>query len=197
MINKRLFLCLVALFCMVSCKTVKLDQKETPFAGIYRPTAIQMQGPLSIKPVCEFDASFDQESRTYYQNADTSLIFIREAERVRPEWVDVYAMDWRIVEMKVVALDDQWDGHPAGSLLNDILKVRYWYKWQMITSPLPDGKNHTIMLTDYFPYDEVRSELFFVAPDDMATPGDAQVEVTLVDAFGRTLSAQWTGFHPN
>ena len=74
--------------------------------------------------------------------------------------------------------------------MNDILKVSYWYKYKLVSTPLADFKYGDIMLMDYFPYEEQLSCLMFETLDpEYSSPLDKKHEIRFKDAFGNVYTA--------
>ena len=48
-------------------------------------------------------------------------------------------------------LEDFDEKHPAGSLLNDVLEIEYFYKWSVLSAPMDSFQYGSLMLADYYP----------------------------------------------
>lgn len=174
---------------MLSCER-KNEYVEITYDNICQVTDIYIQGS-SIYPVYEYDQTSDAESRTFYADADTSLFFnIKQLPPAKNQYMSLSAMDWRITSISVVTLDNFDVDHPAGSSLNDILKVRFWYHKEIVEIPLGDVDYGSIMLADYYtyPYPGDSVSLDLVYPNDCAVR--PAIEVTIENAFGRCMTAR-------
>lgn len=137
----------------------------------------------------KFDPSFDAESRAFYKSLDTVLTWKRNVPKNYMERASVTtcAVDWRITDISVTTLEDYDSSHPAGSSMDDILSVRYYFRDEMHTIRLADVKYGTIMLCDYHPYVPDISPFILLPPDGAKLPA---VEVTVEDSFGRSFTAR-------
>ena len=177
------------LLVMLSCER-KNEYIEITYDNICQVTDIYIQGS-SIYPVYEYDQTSDAESRMFYVNADTSLFFeIKQLPPAKTQYMSLSAMDWRITSISVVTLDNFDADHPAGSSLNDVLKVRFWYHKEIMEIPLSDVVYGSIMLVDYYtyPYPGDAVSLDLVYPNHCAVR--PEIEVTIEDAFGRRMTAR-------
>lgn len=175
-------------FTMLACERDKYV--EITYDKICQVSDIYIQGS-SIYPVYGYDQDFDAASRAFYQEADTSLTFkVRQLPEAKNQYMSLSAMDWRITSISVVTLDDFDTDHPAGSSLNDILKVRFWYHKEQKEIALKDVGYGSIMLVDYYTYPIPGDfiEIDLVYPDDCTFR--PAIEVTVEDAFGRSMTAR-------
>lgn len=195
-----MILLLVSLSIVVSCKKDYVTQEP---GRIYRMEGIQVftepsenlePGCIGIQPLYAYDEAFEQESRQFYKSLDTTLVFkgylkIRNKNMYMKYW---NLLDMRIVSIEVIALESFDEKHPAGSSLNDVLNISYWYKRTWITKPVSEISYGSMMLADFIH----GSENVFLGypgvtlsckiPDSRPLP---PVEVRITDAFGREFTA--------
>ena len=82
--------------------------------------------------------------------------------------------------------------HPAGSSLNDVLDISYWYKRAWLTKPVSEISYGSLMLADFLHgaenvfLDFPGLTLSRRIPDSRPLP---PVEVCLTDSFGREFTA--------
>ena len=195
---KRFFielLCVfVSLFVTIGCHE-KEEYVEIDPDYIFKPDSLKMQGQyIIIAPKLPFDYDFYNNSRDYYQSADTMLTFKGDREKMSYEqkksegWC---LLDWRIKSISVITLVDYDTSHPKGSSLNDLLGIKYWYKFTEVEKPLSNFEYGDLMLGDYYPYQNQWSPkqslfLFFL---NRETPWftTGTYEIQIEDAFGRTI----------
>ncbi len=162
---------------------------------IFKPDSLKIEGQYIFSaPKLPFDLDFFDTSRNYYQIADTMLTFkgYREKMSYQQKQSEGWCLlDWRIKSINVITCVDYDPAHPEGSSLNDLLGIRYWYKFQEIEKPLSSFKFGDLMLSDYYPYHSQWSPkqslfLFFLNQEKpwLAT---STYEVHIEDAFGRTI----------
>ena len=165
------------------------DYVETSYIRIYQVVSISLEGESELSMRCSDNLDFDAESRAFYQAADTSLTFkLRRPNHAHPERGTIGAIDWRIASIEATTMEDFDENHPAGSSMNDLLCFEYEYKNKRHSIPLTEIKYGTIMLIDYYPYDpDWKQPWFRLSIDRVRMP---HMEVTIKDAFGRTLTAQ-------
>ena len=190
----------VSLVLLVSCKKDYVRQEP---GRIYRMDGIQlytypsenlMPGCVGIQPHYDYDEAFEEESRQFYKSLDSTLVFkgylkIRSSNLYMKYW-DL--LDMRISSIEVTALADFDEAHPAGSSLNDILNISYWYKRAWITKPVADISYGCMMLADCVPGAE-NTFLSYPGLTLSCKNADSQplppVEVRITDSFGREFSA--------
>ena len=184
---------LVSLFVTIGCHE-KEEYVEIDPDFIFKPDSLKMQGQYIITaPKLPFDQDFYNNSRNYYQRADTMLTFKGYREKMSYEqkksegWC---LLDWRIKSISVITLVDYDSSHPKGSSLNDLLGIKYWYKFTEVEKPLSSFKYGDLMLGDYYPYQNRWSPkqslyLFFLNQDKLWLES-ASYEIHIEDAFGRT-----------
>lgn len=182
---------ILAIAAVCSCERLA-KYEEATYNTIIQASGIYVFSG-SICPIyntVKFDPSFDAESRAFYKSVDTVLTWKRKAPKNYLERASVTtcAVDWRISDISVTTLEDYDSSHPAGSSMDDILSVRYYFKDEMHTIRLADVKYGTIMMCDYHPYAPDASP-FILLPPDGANPLPA-VEVTVEDSFGRSFTAR-------
>lgn len=177
---------IIIMLSVVSCRE---DGKyvDVSYEQIYTKAQYALNGSI-IEYCAEYDETSDSESRMFYLAQDTSFTFKRR-ERIRfnkPEYETLCAMDLRITDIQVYAVDKFDDEHPAGSCVNDKLNVEYYYKDEIVKYPLSDIDAKPIMLADYYPYAKpFRSNISFSVIDtnDCFYP----YEVLITDGFGNTI----------
>ena len=185
---------LVALFLTIGCHE-KEEYVEIDPDFIFKPDSLKMQGQYIITaPKLPFDQDFCNNSRVYYQRADTMLTFKGYREKMSYEqkksegWC---LLDWRIKSISVITLVDYDSSHPKGSSLNDLLGLKYWYKFTEVEKPLSSFKYGDVMLGDYYPYHNQwspkQSLYLFFLNQDKPWLESASYEVHIEDAFGRTI----------
>ncbi len=162
---------------------------------IYKPDTPKIQGQyIFIEPHLPYDVDFNYYSRDYYQAMDTILTFKGYREKMNYQdrqslgWC---MLDWRINSIDVITLVDYDSAHPEGSSLNDLLGLKYYYKFQEIERPLSVFKYGDLMLADYYPYRDNRDTkgslyLFFLDQDKPWLKAGSY-EVHIEDAFGRSF----------
>lgn len=191
------FVASISLFCLSSCiekEHRNQEYAEETYVKIYKPQSVEAWGmgaaggTIKIVPA-EYDKSFERESRSFYTSLDTSLVFkgwrykITNGNRQLQEWC---AIDFRITKIDVVTLEDYDASHPAGSSLNDLMRVSYEYMHEIVSKKLNDISYGNLMLIDYFPYSdafnciEISSD---VAPDEVPLQFKSY-EVTIETAYG-------------
>ena len=195
-----MILLVACLSIVVSCKKDYVRQEP---GRIYRMDGIQLfsepsenlePGCIGIQPLYSYDEAFEQESRQFYKSLDTALVFkgylkIRNKNMYMKYW---NLLDMRISSIEVTALAAFDETHPAGSSLNDILNISYWYKRIRITKPVSEISYGSMMLADFVHGSE---NVFLGYPGvtlSRKTPDSSPlppVEVRLTDAFGREFSA--------
>lgn len=207
----------LAIIMLSSCVKNYKEIEEEPYPSIFRVDQINVQISMygiEIKPVCaEFDKEFDTQSREFYSSLDTSLTYTGKVSvkkfnggfREKPS-----AIDWRFNSIEIFTLEDFDPKHPAGSSLNDLCQIWYRYKHALVIRPLSDVRYGTLMLTDYYPYNEGFGETIqiylydssvdipkmkvypeykkftYQHPAESAFP---KVEVRITDAFGNEYTA--------
>ena len=196
---KRFFielLCVfVSLFVTIGCHE-KEEYVEIDPDYIFKPDSLKMQGQyIIIAPKLPFDYDFYNNSRDYYQRADTMLTFKGYREKMSYEqkksegWC---LLDWRIRSIDVITLVDYDPSHPKGSSLNDLLGIKYWYKFTEVEKPLSSFKYGDLMLGDYYPYSDgswnhKQSLYLFFLNQEKPWLENSSYEVHIEDAFGRTI----------
>ena len=181
---------ILAVAAVCSCERLAKYEEATYKTIIQASDIYILSGSICpIYNTVKFDPSFDAESRAFYKSVDTVLTWKRKAPKNYMERASVTtcAVDWRITDISVTTLEDYDSSHPAGSSMDDILSVRYYFKDEMHTIRLADVKYGTIMLCDYHLYAPDASPLLL--PPDGANPLPA-VEVTVEDSFGRSFTAR-------
>ena len=189
---------LTFLLLVVSCEHANQEFVEQGCSALYKVNTVQidiLSHSIEISPELSFDRSFDKESRQFYNSIDTSLVF--------KGWINKrgsYAahrdagwslIDWRLTGIDVKTLEDFDEKHPAGSLLNDVLEIEYFYKWSVLSAPLDSFQYGSLMLADYYPNRDDSSYtnggLCLCLPD-----GDIRAlpkcEVTIEDFFGNRFT---------
>lgn len=196
---KRFFielLCVfVSLFVTIGCHE-KEEYVEIDPDYIFKPDSLKMQGQyIIIAPKLPFDYDFYNNSRDYYQSADTMLTFKGYREKMSYEqkksegWC---LLDWRIKSISVITLVDYDTSHPKGSSLNDLFGIKYWYKFTEVEKPLSSFKYGDLMLGDYYPYSDgswnhKQSLYLFFLNQEKPWLENSSYEVHIEDAFGRTI----------
>ena len=195
-----MILLVACLSIVVSCKKDYVRQEP---GRIYRMDGIQLfsepsenlePGCIGIQPLYSYDEAFEQESRQFYKSLDTALVFkgylkIRNKNMYMKYW---NLLDMRISSIEVTALAAFDETHPAGSSLNDILNISYWYKRIRITKPVSEISYGSMMLADFVHGSE---NVFLGYPGvtlSRKTPDSSPlppVEVRLTDSFGREFTA--------
>ncbi|MBR3074268.1 MAG: hypothetical protein IKH11_00740 [Bacteroidales bacterium] len=187
-----------ALALLSSCDLEHKNQEYVEMSPVrmYQITGIKFCGPWTIMPAFtstyNFDTAFDKESRAFYSSIDTSLVYkgwVHKATSSHPAdyWC---AADMRLTSIDVITLEDYDASHPAGSSLNDILQIKYWFKYQLITKPLAEFGYGDLMLMDYFPYEDGRNSISFDTLDpEYTSPREIKHEIRIEDAFGNTFTA--------
>ena len=158
---------------------------EEPYKRIGRVSEVFMT-PSGVV-YFDFDASdeWDNESRQFYAACDSSLIVRYRHREIHPEYDPHLVIDWRLTKVEVTALEDYDRQHPAGSSLNDILMLYYYYKGEQVGIPLSKLKYGDVMLAEYnIGWHEIR--MWDVGRGMLSGP----VEVTMEDAFGRVMTVR-------
>ena len=174
---------------LFSCEKEKYV--EITYDKICQASDFYIQGS-SIYPIFEYDQCVDIKSRNFYESVDTSLFFkVKQLPFAKESRMYLSAIDWRITDISVVTLDNFDEDHPAGSSLDDVLKVSFFYHNKYIEIPLTEIEYGSLMLSDFHTYPEYNGdppELNLVYPDDCwVRPA---IEVTIEDAFGRCMIAR-------
>lgn len=178
---------LIVLITVMSCNTEK-EYEEVAYEAIYQVTNITLES-WNIKPSYSLSQDLDAESRTFYEAIDTSLSYKRPPlSKKKKEYETICALDWRIIDIDVIALEDFDESHLAGSSLKDVLCMKYWYKGNLIILPLTEIKYGSIMLSDFYPYAPNDLLLSLSLPDGRVY--NSAIEVKITDAFGRIFSAK-------
>lgn len=171
----------------VSCN-IENAYEDVTYESIYQVTDCSLEY-WTIKPNYSFSHDFDTESKVFYETIDTSLTYKRAPlSSSKKEREKVCALDWRITDIDVTALEDFDENHSAGSSLKDVLYITYCYKGNYISLPLSDIKYGSIMLSDFYPYAPDELTLSLSLPDGMVY--NSAIEVRITDAFGRVFSVK-------
>lgn len=200
---KRSLLMILLVACLSIVVSCKKDYVRQEPGRIYRMDGIQLftdpsdnlePGCIGIQPQYSYDEAFELESRQFYKSLDTTLVFkgylkIRNKNMYMKYW---NLLDMRIASIEVTALAAFDEKHPAGSSLNDVLDISYWYKRARLTKPVSEISYGSIMLADFiwgaenvflgFPGLTLSRRI----PDSRLLP---PVEVRLTDSFGREFTA--------
>ena len=165
---------IIQLFAGIGCAAIlasscisKYEKIESePYESIYRVEDIKVKKELYqlfISPVIgEKDEMFDAESRAFYKSVDTVFSFTGKVPYTafngghRPV---LSAVDWRILKIDIISLEDFDAAHPAGSSLMDLCELWYEYKHSDIIGPLKDVYLNPLMLTDYDPWNKGHHEI--------------------------------------
>lgn len=188
-----------------------------PYEKIYRIEQLDVRfgvTEIAINPIVStYDESFDAESRAFYNSIDSSLTYTGKVY-VRPfngGYRPIFsAIDWRLCQIDVIALEDFNDAHLSGSLLNDLIEIRYYYKHSFIRRPLSELTYGVLMMTDYLDVDNIYGDLHLVMYPEPRTQHKEYHETTIVrdniyegvvnfpaieiritDAFGREFVKQY------
>lgn len=158
---------------------------------IYRVSGIFLSGGC-IKPTCIYEDEANTNSKLFYESLDTSLFF-KKKHTSKVEYDEISAIDWRIENIIVEALDDYDQTHLAGACLNDVLMIRYEYKTNKVFCGLSDLHYGSLMLTDYYPYAKDFSMLYLVPFDESQTLDGKRIRLTITDSFGNSFVTQSAG----
>jgi len=182
----------------VSCEHANQEFVEQGCSALYKVNCVQidiLSHSIEISPELSFDRAFDKESRQFYNNIDTSLVFkgwINKRGSYREHRDAGWSLiDWRLTVIDVKTLEDFDANHPAGSLLNDVIEIVYFYKWSALSASLDSFQYGSLMMTDYYPYRDDSSftnggiRLRLPDGDMRALP---KCEVTIEDFFGNRFS---------
>lgn len=192
-----LYVASILLLCFSSCiekEHRNQEYVEETYVKIYKPQSFEVRSigkaSVDLKFVpAEYDRKFELESRSFYSNLDSSLVFkgwrykITNSNREMQDWC---GLDMRITRIDFITLEDFDSSHPAGSSLNDLMRVRYEYMHEIVSKRLNDVSYGTLMMIDYFPYSEgfdsfeIASD---VAPDEVPLQFKAY-EVIIETAYG-------------
>ena len=168
-----------------SCRSQN-DIEKTCYTTLYSLSGISIRG-TSIYPDCTYNNDSDLSSKSFYQLLDTSLCF----QRIKPHHVehqDICAIDWRVTDINILALEDYDLEHKAGSSLNDLFLLEYWYKTKRISIPVTDVKYGTLMLADYYPFDPLfYGPLYLRQANELSPSPHTSFKVIIKDAFGNTF----------
>jgi len=194
---KIFLLTIAALPCFISC--FNKQYVEASYYRIYKVDSLFMRSRswnnASIEAVCSWTVQFDEDSRRFYEEVDTSLIC--------KGWRDKYehkvsAIDWRITKIDFITNVDYDESHPAGSLINDLFTVIYLYKYEVVKKRMSDLSYGSIMLTDYYPYDDATPVFLQFHLINETGPHLNSFTIRLYDAFGGVYmvdSADWDSVH--
>ena len=198
-----LFIILIVPVCFVSCHGNQ-EYLEESCTIIYRINSIRASSDghtIEIFPELITDKSVDVESRHFYNEIDTNLVFkgwvkYRGAYRAHME-SDWSLIDWRITGIEVKAIEDFDEKHPAGSSLNDVMELCYSYKKSFMIVPLSDFKYGRMMLTDYYPgFDATGNEVLMRLGND-DTRRLPPCDITLTNYFGQSFNIISKDFRTN
>lgn len=149
------------------------------------------QNIVCPEPADPYDLNFSYESKSFYAGLDTSIIFkgYREKMSFDQKMTEQWALlDWRLRSIDVITLVDYDQQHPAGSSLNDIMGMRYYYKFSERDIPLKDFKYGDLMLSDFCGEGNLKSflRLYFIGHEEKLLDNDTY-EVHIEDAFGQNI----------
>ncbi len=181
-----------------SCEHANQEFVEQGCSALYKVNSIQIKvssRSIQIIPELSLDRAFDKESRQFYNSIDTSLVFKgwinKRGSYVAHRDADWSLIDWRLTGIDVKTLEDFDEKHSAGSLLNDVLEIEYFYKWSVLSAPLDSFQYGSLMMTDYYPYRDDSSftnggiRLRLPDGDMRALP---KCEITIEDFFGNKFT---------
>lgn len=191
------------LLCLSSCMKDR-DYVEQPVSRIYRLDGIALvEGPhegwgpneIGIQPLYSYDEDFDHESRLFYANLDTTLVF---KGNLKITGKNLYMQTWQVLDLRISSINittlvDYDETHPTGSSLTDIFDISYWYKRTWIKKPVSDITYGGLMLGDLIPVD---SNYYAEYPGLKFTVRGADfqlvppIEVCIKDAFGNEFLAR-------
>lgn len=190
---------LIAFICLSSCEHYNQEYLEESCYSINRINSIKAEHhsqSISIIPDITFNRTIDNESRQFYNSVDTSFVYKgwvnkrgAYAEKMEANWS---LIDWRLTSIVVIALDSFDSAHPAGSCLNDVLEVCYFYKRSYITISMDALEYGKLMLTDFYPNrgDDNPENAVLIRlheNDERILP---PCEIVIKDFFGQTFTAR-------
>ena len=182
----------IILAIIISCQ--RKEYVEMTYVNIYQADSLYFRGKasnsISIAATCSWSKEFEKESRRFYMEVDSNLVYKGWRRKVTDKncqqdfWS---AIDWRFTKIEFITKENYDSSHPAGSSLNDLLYIEYDYKYNYVQKRLSDVVYGNMMLTDYYPYNEYYSILRFTKIDGSATlPNDFIIRFH--DAFGRVFT---------
>jgi len=183
---------IAAILCLISCHKNEEYVEET-YDKIYTISniGISAKGDYGVDILAEvvFDKEFDTESRLYYNGIDSSLVFKGWRDKItnnNREFSSWCAIDWRLKSIEFKTLTDFDESHLAGSLLNDIVEIRYEYMHSQVCKRLDQIFYGNTMLLDYYPFGE-RPMTFQLSLIDQGEHKLQSYEVSIYDGFGQVF----------
>ena len=192
---------LTLLFCISSCIKDK-DYVEQSVSRIFKLENIELYdapvegwspNEIGIQPIYSYEEAFDTESRQYYSSLDTLLVF---KGKLKISNSNYYLKNWNLIDLRITSMDIKTlidiDGtHQAGTTINDLFSLSYWYKHSWLTIPVSDITFGSVMLGDFFPGEEgFRSlpglTLSYCGYGSIPLP---PIEIHITDSFGREFTA--------
>lgn len=136
----------------------------------------------------EFNNEITAEGKAYYEEKDTLLAVVRIIRYNPPH--SVQAIDLRLTDLNITALENYDENHPKGTSLNDILNIKYKYKdnWHLLV----DLTNFTfgdLMLIDYNYWEDDGREIFIEAKEGFSMP--QHFSVKLRSTFGQSFYCEY------
>ena len=196
---KAKIIVLLAIAILPFCFSCEKEYVEITYKGIYQADSLyiannhvrgKVNRSVSIVVSCSWSKEFEKESRRYYMEVDSNLVYkgwrykITNTNRELEDWC---AIDWRITKIEFITEENYDSSHPAGSLLNDLLYIDYQYMYNRVRKKLGDVAYGNLMLTDYYPYLESYDSFSFRMIDESAAlPNDFIIRFH--DAFGRVFT---------
>ena len=186
------FLSFIILLLVHLSSCTRTNTIDVSYSAFYKVASFSLRG-TTIIPQCIYDEETDASSRYFYNSLDSLLVFQKNRSYTHWEHNDVCAVDWRITKMDIIALEDYDSSHPAGSSLNELFTLEFWYKSKRVSLPIIEVRYGALMLSDYYPYDIDFSNLYLRPTDDLAPLSSIKIKVVIQDAFGRTIEADNNG----
>jgi hypothetical protein len=183
------FLLLSFLFCG-GCQETK-QAVEISYAHLYGVDSITVESKsMAIIPYYS-RVEDDSSRRAFYADLDTSLLYQGVlyqdfADDLRNNWC---ALDLRINNIEITSLINLDSQHPAGSIVNDLFSIRYFYKLHPVEKSLASFHYGDLMLCDLYFSSPVLLLCLKTEDKDnyLAQPGPC-FEIRIKDAFGKEFS---------
>ena len=172
------------LFCC-SCLDKEYVNNVT-YERIYHADSLYFRGRGVVAATCSWDKVSDEKSRQYYKDAGISLCY--SGWRKRDWWKHGWsAVDWRITKIEFITNVDYDAAHPAGSSLNDVVEVWFFYMYDVVRKRLDELETEGLALTDYYRNDGIPGIFIFHKTDD-SLPPLISFTIRIHDAFGRVFT---------
>lgn len=158
---------------------------------------------IQLRPRVITSKEEDKSIRSFY--GDKAIYCGRQPyerlDMMTPVYNEIHmrAIDWRISDIDIIAIND-WDDHiPSGSSIKELFNIQFRFNDNLTVVPLANFSYGSMMLSDYgihadsfWLYGDELSifpQLFLRDKQDMAKLDKSTIEVRIKDNFGNEYSA--------